>query len=47
AAAGGSAAAGERMGRGEHRRHPHRPGPQGGPLPPGDGGEPLRSSWDG
>ena len=35
------------MGRGEHRRHPHRPGPQGGPLPPGDGGEPLRSSWDG
>ncbi len=29
--------AGERMGRGEHRRHPDRPGPQGGPLPPGDG----------
>ena len=32
---GGGAAESGRLDGGEHRRHPHRPGPQGGPLPPG------------
>ena len=34
-----------RLGRGEHRRHPHRPGPQGGPLPPGRWRRILPPPW--